>query len=412
MSRCVKPFQYFQSMFKLIHTSDWHLGQNFYGYDRSEEQRDFLRQLAGIASQQQPDAMLVSGDIFHTAAPSSAAVNMYVDAMLDIHDACPGMAIVVIAGNHDSASRLESDSRLWERAGVRVLGGICRNDEGCANLDRHIIQVGDKGIVAAVPFAYSAMFPQLPDGDAGRDERREAYFQALLDRTRQVNRHDVPVVLMAHLAVSHSDFTGHDNIMPMECVSIESLGTGYDYAALGHIHRPQWLDDRTRYCGTPLAVSFDEQCEHSVSLVEMDACGQRPRVTSLPIHNIKPLHTIPAGEPLPLEEALEALARHSDVANSYIRLNVLVDRFLPHGAVEQAARMVNDRGGRFCEIKRTATARVSGPRQQMSIQELSTRQPVEVAEQYFIHMTGKGMTPEEKAMFDYVFQLVQQDNRK
>ena len=111
-------------MFKFIHTSDWHLGQNFYGYDRSEEQRDFLRQLAAIVAQEQPDALLVSGDIYHTAAPSSAAVSMYVEGMLDIHDACPSMAIVVIAGNHDSASRLESDSLLWRLAGVRVLGGI------------------------------------------------------------------------------------------------------------------------------------------------------------------------------------------------------------------------------------------------------------------------------------------------
>ena len=81
-------------MFKLIHTSDWHLGQNFYGYDRSEEQRDFLRQLADIVAQEQPDALLVSGDIYHTAAPSSAAVSMYVEGMLDVHKACPDMAIV------------------------------------------------------------------------------------------------------------------------------------------------------------------------------------------------------------------------------------------------------------------------------------------------------------------------------
>lgn len=56
-------------MFKIIHTSDWHLGQNFYGYDRSEEQSDFLRQLADIVRKHTPDALLVSGDIFHVAAP-------------------------------------------------------------------------------------------------------------------------------------------------------------------------------------------------------------------------------------------------------------------------------------------------------------------------------------------------------
>ena len=98
-------------MFKFIHTSDWHLGQSFYGYDRSEEQQDFLEQLADIVRQHQPDALLVSGDIFHTATPSNAAVKMYVDAMLNIHDACESTTIVVIAGNHDSASRLDYANR-------------------------------------------------------------------------------------------------------------------------------------------------------------------------------------------------------------------------------------------------------------------------------------------------------------
>ena len=97
---------------RILHTSDWHLGQNFYGYDRGEEQSDFLRQLADIVHEQQPDALLVSGDIYHTAAPSSTAVGMYVKGMLDIHEACPTMAIIVIAGNHDSASRLQSESLL------------------------------------------------------------------------------------------------------------------------------------------------------------------------------------------------------------------------------------------------------------------------------------------------------------
>ena len=117
-------------MFKFIHSSDWHIGQSFYGYDRSEEQRDFLRQLADIVRKHTPDALLVSGDIFHTAAPSNAAVNLYVEEMLNIHKACPTMAIIVIAGNHDSASRLDSDKKLWQLAGVTVIGSITRDENG------------------------------------------------------------------------------------------------------------------------------------------------------------------------------------------------------------------------------------------------------------------------------------------
>lgn len=398
-------------MFKFIHTSDWHLGQNFYGYDRSEEQADFLRQLVDIVHQHQPDALLVSGDIFHTAAPSSAAVTLYVNAMLDIHDACPTMAIVVIAGNHDSASRLQCDSRLWERAGVRVLGGIARDSEGLADLDRHIIHVEGKGIVAAVPFAYPASFPLVNDEHVGSDQRQPVYFQSLLDRVNAQNHAQLPVVLMAHLAVNGSDFTGHEVGM-MECVEVGVLGNGYDYAALGHIHRPQDVSERARYCGTPLAVSFDEQCEHSASIVEIDAHGSLPRVTTKRIENIKPLRTIPAGSPVDFETALEQLQVLVPDERAYVRLNVLVDRYLPSGAQERAALAVADKQCRFCEIKKVAIAEASHAVKQMTMEEFNHKHPIEVAQQFYLEKYQREMTDEEQEMFNYVYRLVQEEARQ
>ena len=398
-------------MFKIIHTSDWHLGQNFYGYDRSEEQDHFLRQLVDIVRQHQPDALLVSGDIFHTAAPSSAAVTLYVNAMLDIHNACPKMAIVVIAGNHDSASRLQCDSRLWELAGVRVLGGIARDSEGLADLDRHIIHVKDKGFVAAVPFAYPASFPLVNEEHVGSDQRQPVYFQSLLDHVNAQNPAQLPVVLMAHLAVNGSDFTGHEVGM-MECVEVGVLGNGYDYAALGHIHRPQDVSERARYCGTPLAVSFDEQCEHSVSIVEIDAHGSMPRVTTERIENIKPLRTIPAGPPVDFEAALEQLQVLVPDERAYVRLNVLVDRYLPNGAQERAALAVADKQCRFCEIKKTAIVEASHAVRQMTMEEFNHKHPIEVAQQFYLEKYQREMTDEEKEMFNYVYRLVQEEARQ
>ena len=397
-------------MFKFIHTSDWHLGQNFYGYDRSEEQADFLHQLAGIVRKHQPDALLVSGDIFHTAAPSSAAVTMYVNAMLDIHNACPTMTIVVIAGNHDSASRLQSDSRLWELAGVRVMGGIARDDEGLADLDRHIIKVEGKGIIAAVPFAYPASFPMVNNDRVGSDQRQTVFFESLLDRVQSQNAGQLPVVLMAHLAVNNSDFTGHDRSM-MECVEMDVLGNGYDYAALGHIHRPQDVSERARYCGTPIAVSFDEQCEHSVSIVEIDAHGSLPRVTTKRIKNIKPLHTIPADAPVAFEDALELLQGHDPEEPAYIRLNVMVDHYLPNGAHERAALAAADKQCRFCEIRKTVSDEAPHRATQMTMAEFNSKHPIEVANQFYSEKFHREMTDQEKDMFNYVYRLVQEEER-
>ena len=86
---------------KILHTSDWHLGHTLYNYDRTVEQQAFLRQLTRIVTEEQPDAMVVSGDIYHYSSPAAATQKMYTDAMLNIHQACPEMTIVVTAGNHE-----------------------------------------------------------------------------------------------------------------------------------------------------------------------------------------------------------------------------------------------------------------------------------------------------------------------
>jgi len=399
-------------MFKFIHTSDWHLGQIFYGYDRSEEQEDFLHQLAGIVRKHQPDALLVSGDIFHTPAPSNATVSLYVKAMLEIHKACPTMSIIVIAGNHDSASRLDSDSPLWRLAGVTVLGGIARKENGMADLGRHTINVGDKAIVAAVPFAYPSSFPQTGEEPLPADQRQQAYFQALLDHANSANDEGLPVVLMAHLGVKGCDITGHDTIAMMEAVGVGTLGEGYDYAALGHIHRPQNLTSRVRYCGTPLAVSFDEQCEHSVSIVEIDHHGAEPVVQAKRIKNIKPLHTVPADEPKEFEEALKQLASLDPDEPAYIRLNVLVEQYLPTAAQERTAMALADKACRFCDIKKTFTTTPLQQTTQMTLEEFHHKEPFDIANQYFKDMLGIEMNEQQQEMFNHVYRLVKEGGRQ
>ena len=201
---------------KLIHTSDWHLGHTLYNYDRSREQQAFLEQLARIVAEERPDAMVVSGDIYHYSTPSAATQKMYTDGMLRIHRACPEMTIVVTAGNHDSSSKLEIDSNLWNHFGVKVVGNIERTREE-VNLEKHIVSVEDedgnlKGYIVAVPHVYPQNFPML-DTETPREERQARFFQALLDEVEKMNTAGVPVVLMAHLSIEGSDRTGHDEAM-------------------------------------------------------------------------------------------------------------------------------------------------------------------------------------------------------
>ncbi len=87
---------------KLIHTSDWHLGHTLYSYNREDEFRDFICQLAHIVRNEHPDAILISGDIFDSALPTLSARRLWTDALLELKVACPGMTVVATAGNHDS----------------------------------------------------------------------------------------------------------------------------------------------------------------------------------------------------------------------------------------------------------------------------------------------------------------------
>ena len=111
-------------MMKVIHTADWHIGQDFYHYDRSDEHRHFFSQLADLVRTEQPDVLLVCGDVFHTATPSNSSMKLYTDSMMQLHMACSGMQIVVTAGNHDSCSRLAATAEVWKLANVHVVGGM------------------------------------------------------------------------------------------------------------------------------------------------------------------------------------------------------------------------------------------------------------------------------------------------
>jgi len=341
---------------KILHTSDWHLGHTLYNYDRSREQQAFLKQLIRIVAEEMPDAMVVSGDIYHYSTPSASTQKMYTDGMLEIHRACPEMTIVVTAGNHDSSSKLEIDSSLWNHFGVKVVGNIERNQEE-VNLEKHIVEVRNdrgilKGYIIAVPHVYPQNFPIL-DTETPREERQARFFQALQDEVEKMNAERLPVVLMAHLSIEGSDQTGHDDtIGGIEYVPISAMGEGYDYLALGHIHCPQNIKGSrhcARYCGTPLPVSFDEAYPHSVSIVEIQG-EKAPQIKTIEIENPMPLITLPK-EAVDFEEAIKLLEEYPDDKPAYIRLNVLIKDYLAPDCNERASNAVKGKNCKFCYIK-------------------------------------------------------------
>lgn len=397
---------------KILHTSDWHLGHILYNNERAEEHNAFLRQLADIVQEEQPDAMIVSGDIYHTSSPSASAQRMYTEAMLDIHGRCPEMTIVVTAGNHDSSSRLEINSSLWDFFGLKVVGNIERHEDH-VNLDKHIISVTDskgktKGYIIAIPHVYPQNFPIL-DITTPRENRMSAFFEALQKRVGSINTEGLPVVMSCHLAVTGADITGHDeSVGGMEYYPLASMGEGYDYLALGHIHCPQTLrnsNGKARYSGSPIPVSFDENYPHSVSIVEVEH-GRQPDIRTIEISNPVPCITLPA-EPVAFDEALAELEKFPSDSKAYIRLNVLVKNYLTPDCNERASEATKGKLCRFCYIKTNRkNSTEDSAHGHLTIDEIRHKSPLEIAEMYYREEVGEDMDDELKEMMQSVIRHI------
>lgn len=314
---------------KIIHTSDWHLGATLYGHDRLDDHREMLRQLTETVASEQPDAMLVSGDIFDNSSPSAAAERLLDSALMELADAGkPGMKIILTSGNHDSPSRHTTHSAVYSRLGIHTIGsaGITADTDIAEIADRFIIRVGEKGTVIAVPYINRRNMP-------------EGLFDGLTDIVSREISPALPTVMMAHLPVSRSVTTGHSDaderfVGGCENVEIDSLGHGYDYLALGHIHCPQqWSTGNAiaRYCGTPLPISFDENYPHSVTIAELPAAGIIPTVTAVALKPRRKLVTIGGPDGMDEEELTAALTdAASDLPDgTFIRLNLR----LPEGTI-------------------------------------------------------------------------------
>lgn len=396
---------------KILHTSDWHLGHLLYNDSQELAQRDMLDQLTKMVASEEPDAILISGDVYDTTQPSATVQQMFSDAIVGFHNAHPATTIICIAGNHDSSSKHMIFHTPWEALGVHMVGSITKE----AELDDYIFEVKDKGFVVAVPFAADRF---MPDG----------VFATLSERVAARNTNNLPVFLMAHLAVSGCDFRGHDqvdeegkNIGGLNCMKVDVFGTDYDYVALGHIHKQQCLDDQKRvwYSGTPIAVSFDEVYHgnrHGALLVECSRHGEQPQVKLLGIESKQPLVNIPAEGSVCWEEAKKLLTAYPADIPSLLRLNVEVDKHQPAGANDEA-RAIIEVGKKACKLcfvnyqrkkvePKDGTTEVSKTYTPTEIKNLSV---VEAAKLYFDAKSG-GFDKELQDLFEELNMALTEEN--
>lgn len=313
-------------MMKIIHTADLHLGQELYqNYERYDEHLHFFKQLRQWCQEERPDALLVSGDVFDIQQPSIKARELFNEQFVQLQKQLPDMHVVIIAGNHDSASRIHADRTVWTFSNTHLVGLPPSMDAPENWQDNYIIEI-DKGFIVAMPYML---------GD------RSGQLQSILDRVAERNTNNKPVVMMGHLAIANSDVSGHDfDIGKIRTQTLDSLGVGYDYLALGHLHKPQTIGHPEdgmkfetvsypapviRYSGSALHVSCDETYPHTVSVVEIDHHGGQINLRQLRINELRHFYVLPeTADAFASEEmALESIKnRCKEKESCYIRLKI------------------------------------------------------------------------------------------
>jgi exonuclease SbcD len=304
---------------KILHTSDWHLGQSFFTKSRKEEHQGFIDWLLQQVATEQVDAVIIAGDIFDTGTPPSYAREMYNQFVVDMQQL--NCVLVVLGGNHDSVSTLNESKQILACLNTFVVAST-----GIA-IDEQVFTIPDKlgqpgAILCAVPFIRARDMLQSAAGETGLQKRQALgdaikqhyhtlYHIALLKQKEQkANGINIPIIATGHLTalgVSQSESVRDIYIGTLDGFAADGFPPA-DYIALGHIHKPQIVakSEHIRYCGSPIPLSFDELgTQKQVMLVEFSG-AQRTSLQPIPIPIFQPMLVI-KGDLAKIEKALQQL---------------------------------------------------------------------------------------------------------
>jgi exonuclease SbcD len=350
--------------YRILHTSDWHIGHELFGHARDAEHDVFLEWLLGTLEREEVDLLLVTGDIYDVANPPIAAMARLYRFVRDATRRSPALTIVLIGGNHDSAARIDLPSALLGPGRVHLVGALPRKNGG-TDCERVLLPLrGRDGATAA----WLAAVPYCRPGDLGPSGLPGLYAE-VLDAGADLAG-DLPLVVTGHLHVSGGDASEQSERRITVGGEEAEAATLFDgraaYVALGHLHRPQRInaDMPIRYAGSPFPLSATERLyRHSVSLVDLTPDGAVVREEGIP--RPAPFIAVPAGGPLPLAEVEAAIAALDLGAEAprglqpFVEVSVLVDGPEPH-LQSRILAALNGVPARLTRIVRVPVAQSTG----------------------------------------------------
>lgn len=322
---------------RIIHTSDWHLGQYFFTKSRAAEHQAFLSWLTGQVEQYQVDAIIVAGDIFDTTSPPSYARELYNQFIVRLQKT--GCQLVILGGNHDSVATLNESRELLSYLNTQVIASVLEQPQ------QQVIVLNNRqgdaaAILCAIPFIRTRDVVTSQAGQSS-SEKHLALQQAIADHYQQIYQlalnkrqeyaQPIPIIATGHLTTVGASTT--DSVRDIYIGTLDAFPAQAfppaDYIALGHIHRPQIVakSEHIRYSGSPIALSFDEAGQQkSVVLVEFQQANLQS-ITLLPIPEFQPMRLI-KGDIAQIEAELAAFSDYSAERPIWLDIEVISQHYL------------------------------------------------------------------------------------
>lgn len=260
---------------KLLHTSDWHLGSTELDRPLYDDQVFFIEKICRIIQQEQVDAVLLAGDVYDRAVASAEAMKLYNDAVTKI---CKELRVpvLVIAGNHDGAERLANCGELLSAAGLHICGAIEREPKRVTFEDTEVF---------LLPWITEEKVKSVYPEERESVNSIEDAYRVVADKYRACFTPGKRHILIAHAFLTNSETSSSDRAAEIGFATQVSASVfdGFDYVALGHIHKPQDVTATIRYSGTPMIYSFGKEEKQEKSVTIVDTSDMSRKTVALPL---------------------------------------------------------------------------------------------------------------------------------
>lgn len=379
---------------KFFHLADLHLGKRVNGFSMIEDQKYILQQITELADRENPDAVIIAGDVYDKSIPSVEAVNLFDDFLVSL--AQRNLHVFVISGNHDSAERISYGGRVMEQSGIHIsrrITGAAPDLSGQADPNRICpVRLEDEYgplFVSLIPYIHpSAVRAAWPEEPAG------SWTEAM----EVLLRHAEIDPEARNIAVAHQYVTAN-GVRPEESDSEQkhiggldnveySVFDAFDYVALGHLHGPQHIGRaEVRYAGSPLKYSFSEEKQKkSVTMVEIREKDSL-EITLLPLTAARDLRTLRGTFDELMSPGFTAMLSRED----YYRVILTDEQDVDHAI----ARLRKYFYINLMELDYdNARTRAQGVTE--ALEEAIEKEPSEVLEELFLKQNGKAMSDFQK----------------